>query len=129
MDEKHLCLTFSTYYYYFNFMTKILLGLSSQSWSPSPTQTNKQALRQSSVTEGGRKSIWGSTDKFILKFGSEDPKKKVFIPNYAPCLKAVCFLSGHNFHLGENAHSLMGRNKILRCKFLFLPPNSGVKTK
>ena len=64
-----------------------------------------QARRRSSVTGGGegqKKYLERAQINFSLKCWSEDQKrkKKVFIPNYAPCIRAVCLLSGHNSRSG-----------------------------
>ena len=49
----------------------------------------------------GRKIFGGSHINFSLKFGGED-QKKVFIPNYAPRIRIVCLLLGHNSRFGNS---------------------------
>ena len=64
---------------------------------------------------------------FFLKFGSED-QKKVFIPNYAPWIAAVCLLSRPNSRWGH-VHNLAGRDGVFWSGSRLLSNNAGVKTK
>ena len=63
-----------------------------------------QARRQSCVAggKGGRKNIWGGTNKFTLIFGKEQKKQKqVFI-------LAIYLFSGHKSRSGEGAQVRSG---------------------
>ena len=64
---------------------------------------------------------------FFLKFGSED-QKKVFIPNYAPWIAAVCLLSRPNSRWGH-VNNLAGRDGVFWSGSRLLSKNAGVKTK
>ena len=66
-----------------------------------------QAKRQITLTEGGAEKIFeGAQINFSVKLRSED-QEKVFIPNCAPCIRAICLLLGHNFRSegGEGTRS------------------------
>ena len=78
----------------------------------------------------GAEKIFGSAQiNFFHKFWSEDPpKKKVFFPNYAQWIRAVCLLSWHNSDLKGYVYSLAGCDGILWYGPLSLPINSSVKT-
>ena len=80
----------------------------------------------------GQKIFRGAQINFFLKFWSEDQKeikKKVFIPDNAQWIRAICILSWHNSRSRGYVHSLAGRNGIFWCGSRFLPTNSVVKTK
>ena len=82
------------------------------------------------MTGGAEKIFLGAQINIFLKFGIND-QKKVFIPNYAPWIPAVCLPSGHDSRSagGRHVHCLAGRDGISWCGIRFLTTNSGIKTK
>ena len=79
---------------------------------PWENNTELQARRPSSVTRGGggRKNIWGGTDKFYLSEDQKQNKKKGFQPCRWPSF-------GAQVSLGGALRNLMMRISLLAHKF------------